>query len=645
MSGIVVWIAEGCITCNACEGEYPEVFVVEDESCFIVADARTDGGFDTNEGSMSPLKDGFDLEAIQGAAEECPVDVIIVEVAGTGDSAVAVADEAPAETADTPDVDVAAEPSSLDGDRSVLILSGSQSGNAEGVASKAAKMAGDFGLEATVKSMDEVQISDLASNLRIMVVCSTWGEGEMPDNAEDLWNAANEGDAPSLSASHFSVCGLGDSSYEFFCQCGIDWDGWFAGAGANRITERVDCDVDFDGPADAWMTSTLAHLAAVDGEGVFHEERVEAILSAASGGTSSPSADAAFDIPNLFGKEVQLDVKVFRYDPATCLSGHDVWRCAVPDSLSILELMRLLKSTEDGSLTFRDGDADDATTAISVNGRNILPGRMAVSHFANSDGVATLRLDPLDGFEVIRDICVDHTEYQIHLANSEPWMHAASRAGVAKAQGDIGAMEASAATSQHLMTDIPSFQLLHATSDTTPHNRNYIGPAVIARKFARYNDPRSSKVSKQNILSLLSSPEGVKAEADFSSLRRAGRAGVTTSNTLLQGKRLVLEHTGFSGPHGRHVWWFTETVKLSGQLNETALAVATLRLGMVKNVVTGVLPRMAMGFTRTGGPIMRDKQALLLPPASIGKMPKMVNKPVDNHHEVVALFNKYDRRF
>ena len=85
---------------------------------------------------------------------------------------------------------------------------------------------------------------------------------------------------------------------------------------------------------------------------------------------------------------------------------------------------------------------------------------------------------------------------------------------------------------------------------------------------------------------------------------------------------------------------------MSGQLNETVLAGATLGpFGMAKNAITGVLPRMALGFTRTGGPMIRDLQALAIPPASIGKMPKMINSSVENHHEVVALFNAFDRRF
>ena len=131
----------------------------------------------------------------------------------------------------------------------LLILFGSQSGNAEDLAASAAKQGNSFGLSSTVKGMDEIQIGELSETQRVLIYCSTWGEGEMPDNAEDLWQAANGESPPSLDGCHFAVCSLGDSSYEFFCESGKDWDGWFEKQGANRLLQRLDCDVDYDKPA------------------------------------------------------------------------------------------------------------------------------------------------------------------------------------------------------------------------------------------------------------------------------------------------------------------------------------------------------------------------------------------------------------
>ena len=98
------------------------------------------------------------------------------------------------------------------GDRSLAILFGSQSGNSEELAAKLAKQAADYGLEGTVYDMDGFDFSSLSGMKRVLIVCSTWGEGEMPDNAEDLWQISTKSPAGSLSGVHYSVCALGDTS-------------------------------------------------------------------------------------------------------------------------------------------------------------------------------------------------------------------------------------------------------------------------------------------------------------------------------------------------------------------------------------------------------------------------------------------------
>ena len=175
----------------------------------------------------------------------------------------------------------------MSGNRSLLVLFGSQSGNAEDMASKIGKAASKYGLDAIVKGMDEVQISDLSSQKRIMICCSTWGEGEQPDNAEDLWISANTDGSPSMSGVNFSVLALGDTSYELFCESGKEWDSWLEKQGGNRLNKRVDCDVDYEDPAKLWMDETLALMGSVDDAGIFQEDQVEQIKAQASGVMSS----------------------------------------------------------------------------------------------------------------------------------------------------------------------------------------------------------------------------------------------------------------------------------------------------------------------------------------------------------------------
>jgi ferredoxin len=79
-----VWIEEGCIVCNACEAECPDVFLVTDTTCVIKAGVRMDGLETENREEMSELKEEFQASleaAIEAAAAGCPVEVIKYEKA------------------------------------------------------------------------------------------------------------------------------------------------------------------------------------------------------------------------------------------------------------------------------------------------------------------------------------------------------------------------------------------------------------------------------------------------------------------------------------------------------------------------------------------------------------------------------------
>lgn len=145
--------------------------------------------------------------------------------------------------------------------RIINILYGSQTGNAESIAHDAANVAKTHGLKPLVKSMDEVEVSQLASMEYLLIVTSTYGEGEMPDNAQMLWEAVSADSAPALNNMKFSVLALGDTSYDLFCKAGIDWDRRLAELGAARIYDRTDCDVDFEEPASNWISAVIPHMA------------------------------------------------------------------------------------------------------------------------------------------------------------------------------------------------------------------------------------------------------------------------------------------------------------------------------------------------------------------------------------------------
>ncbi|MDD5227773.1 MAG: sulfite reductase subunit alpha [Methylococcales bacterium] len=148
--------------------------------------------------------------------------------------------------------------------RTIHILYGSQTGTAESVARDAVKVAKAHGLNPVIKSMDEVDADALTKMETLLIVTSTYGEGEMPDNAQVLWSAVKDDSMVKLENLQFAVLALGDTSYDLFCQAGIDWDNRLAELGATRLQTRVDCDVEYEEPAEEWMHSVIPALAGSD---------------------------------------------------------------------------------------------------------------------------------------------------------------------------------------------------------------------------------------------------------------------------------------------------------------------------------------------------------------------------------------------
>ena len=145
--------------------------------------------------------------------------------------------------------------------RQLHILYGSQTGNSASLANDAAAKAKSHGLLPIVKSMADVDVKQLSTMSYLLIITSTYGEGAMPDNAEMLWEAVNTDDAPSLSGINYAVLALGDTSYDLFCQAGIDWDNRLLALGAKRLFERVDCDTDFEQPAEKWLSEVIPLMA------------------------------------------------------------------------------------------------------------------------------------------------------------------------------------------------------------------------------------------------------------------------------------------------------------------------------------------------------------------------------------------------
>ena len=143
---------------------------------------------------------------------------------------------------------------------SLTILFGSESGNAQSLADEARRFATQAGFHASVKDMSGLSASDLPRESTLLVITSTWGDGEPPVNAEDLYKSISSESAPQMQGVSFSVCALGDTSYDKFCQTGKDFDRRLEELGATRIHPRADCDVDYEPTFRAWLHGIFDHL-------------------------------------------------------------------------------------------------------------------------------------------------------------------------------------------------------------------------------------------------------------------------------------------------------------------------------------------------------------------------------------------------
>ena len=145
----------------------------------------------------------------------------------------------------------------------IIIAFGTETGNAEMLAEDAANAASDFNLEGRVCDMEDLSVDDLSSASRVMIVCSTWGEGDQPDNAQDLYDDVCDSADDSMNGVSFAVLALGDTAFDLFCESGKEWDRILEEKGGTRIHERIDCDTDYEDYADEWISESLAKFQSI----------------------------------------------------------------------------------------------------------------------------------------------------------------------------------------------------------------------------------------------------------------------------------------------------------------------------------------------------------------------------------------------
>ncbi|MFD1956917.1 assimilatory sulfite reductase (NADPH) flavoprotein subunit [Paenibacillus thailandensis] len=225
----------------------------------------------------------------------------------------------------------AAVPAAPQGPREATVLFGSQTGNAQRLAGRLADKLKGQGFDVTLSAMSQYKTNNLKKAGYLFIVVSTHGEGDPPDNALTFHEFLHSKRAPKLDGTKFAVLALGDTSYEFFCKTGQDFDARLAELGAERIVDRVDCDVDFEDAAAGWIAAVEKAVGQAAAPSA-------APAAAAAASAASAPAESEYSRSNPFMAEVLENIN---------LNGRGSDR----------ETRHLELSLEGSGLTYAPGDA------------------------------------------------------------------------------------------------------------------------------------------------------------------------------------------------------------------------------------------------------------------------------------------------
>ncbi len=149
--------------------------------------------------------------------------------------------------------------------RKLTILYGTETGNAADLARSLEAAAKGKGLTCALSDMADYKVRQLGQEEDVLIIVSTYGEGDPPQPATGFFEFVEGRKAPKLNGKRFAVLALGDSTYEFYCEAGKRLDRRFEELGGERLAPRVDCDIDYEEAAEAWTQAIVEQIAAEAG--------------------------------------------------------------------------------------------------------------------------------------------------------------------------------------------------------------------------------------------------------------------------------------------------------------------------------------------------------------------------------------------